>query len=127
MELKMAKKACSSFNSTDSVVFKRLTLDSINNIKENILNERTKLELQKYDKEEKEDIKNYGLKSRSLSTVSKAPNKDLEAGKILPRKYLNNFPLVLAGVPVEELDDYYKADYVSFITLFDAFVVIYMP
>jgi hypothetical protein len=126
------------------IVFKKLTPESINNIRENILNEKTRLEIEKNEASNNEKEKsnnntiagsqisdthqkqrkyvkslNVNTGDRSIaSTASKGPNKDFEAGKILPKKYKNQFPQSLAGCPIEEVDDYYKTDYVNYFILF---------
>ncbi len=118
------------------IVFKKLTLESINSIRENILNEKTRLEIENnedsndekeksnnnntnigsqisYTQKQRKNVKSINVGERSIaSIISKAPNKDFEAGKILPKKYKNQFPLSLAGCPIEEVDEYYKTDYV---------------
>ena len=118
------------------IVFKKLTLESINNIRENILNEKARLEIENNEESNDEKEKsnntvsqtsnnlkqrknvkslNVNIGERSIASIaSKAPNKDFEAGKILPKKYKNQFPQSLAGCPIEEVDEYYKTDYVRF-------------
>jgi hypothetical protein len=76
------------------------------------LNEKAKLEIEKFEAEQETATKSSKDKS-SVSVQCKAPNKDFEAGKFLPKKYFNKFPLSLAGVPIEEVDDFYKTDYVK--------------
>jgi hypothetical protein len=113
---------------SNQIVFKKLTLESINNIKENILNEKTRLEIEKSEaainKNSEEETSNHVSKAKNVKSLSVkegsnastpfilTPNKDFEAGKILPKKYRNQFPQALAGRPIEEVDEFYKTDYV---------------
>lgn len=36
------------------------------------------------------------------------PNKELSVGRILPEVLHNRFPDELIGVPIEDIDDYYR-------------------
>ncbi|CAF1639120.1 unnamed protein product [Rotaria magnacalcarata] len=40
------------------------------------------------------------------------PNKELAVGRTLPRLLQNKFPVELIGKPIEEIDSYYRAEYI---------------
>lgn len=42
------------------------------------------------------------------------PSKEFMAGNTLPSAYKNKLPVELIGKPMEEIDEYYKNDYVIF-------------
>lgn len=45
----------------------------------------------------------------------RVPNKQLAVGQTLPRVLQNKFPDGLIGKPIEEIDDYYRAEHVCII------------
>jgi len=45
----------------------------------------------------------------------RAPNKELAVGQTLPRVLQNKFPAELIGKPIEEIDYYYRTEYVCII------------
>jgi hypothetical protein len=104
--------------------FRKLTAKSIEEIDERIRVERTRLEIEKTDAgfELSDAAKQHSHKKTASgkhkpngknAVKKKVPDKDFEAGSKLPSKYKKLFPKELFGVPIEELDDFYKTDYVT--------------
>jgi hypothetical protein len=44
--------------------------------------------------------------------LKRKPNKELAVGQTLPRTLQTKFPAELIGKPIEEIDWYYRAEYV---------------
>ncbi len=101
-----------------NIVFKKLSKQSIRNIHERVLNEKSRLEIERVEKE----IANQNVpkNKRSKSKRGKAnekevlvePNKDFFVGNTLPHRYHNLFPDELHGYPIEEVDPFWKNEYV---------------
>ena len=47
--------------------------------------------------------------------LKRVPNKELAVGQKLPRVLQNKFPDELIGKPIEEIDWYYRTEYVCII------------
>ncbi|RMZ93884.1 sodium channel para isoform X6 [Brachionus plicatilis] len=95
------------FNQDDQF-FKEFTFSSIQKIKENMKNERIRLEIEKNDIEmDDSDCKNDRSREKT-----RHPDKDFQADEKLPRKYRFLFPKNIFGKPLEELDEFYKCEYV---------------
>ena len=99
---------------------KLFTPESTNRIYEIILNEKNNKKLQtKQDKKQSfldYLLKLFGIRNKTDKNIScvweKKPEKRLEVGKKLPKIYHKLIKPELLGVPLEELDDYYKNDHV---------------
>ncbi|CAF0790610.1 unnamed protein product [Brachionus calyciflorus] len=98
-----------NFSQIDQI-FNRFSLNSLQKIKANIENERTRKEIEQNDLDWEDSIP----KIRSLNSKLNLPNKEFVAGQNLPKKYRFLFPKELFGKPIEEMDDFYKCDYVIF-------------
>lgn len=89
-------------------LFKELTFHSIQKIKENKKNEKIRLEIEKTDFEmDDSEYKNTRIREKKQNL-----NKDFQAGKRLPKKYRFLLPKKFFGKPLEELDEFYKCEYV---------------
>jgi voltage-gated sodium channel type II alpha len=102
----------------DKQLFKKLTPKSISKINERLDNIRLQKALEN-------DCLNPTLsnfkfkKNKNLISNQKnviKPSKDFETGNKLSKKYKRTFPPKLTGLPLEEIDDYFKNDYV-FLTI----------
>ena len=101
-----------------SGTLKKFTSESKKHIKERILNEKSQCDL--YEIESNGCFNNTFKTTTSSKTaemleelnLNKKPEKYLEAGKKLPKKYSTHFTHSLSGIPLEEIDDYYKNDHV---------------
>ena len=105
-------------------MLKKFTSASKKRINELILNEKCHKELGKNNENEKSLLQKLlhstskqkrpdkDDESNESNYDIKKPDKLLEAGKKLPKKFARNFTRDLIGVPLEEIDDYYKSDHV---------------
>ena len=115
------------------VVFKRLEPEALEVIRERHDEEEARLMVEKAealrielaDKENKENKSRAKLKKEKkqreidAEANKRKPNPEFEAGKNLPLRCSDHFPVKkLAGTPLEELDDFYKTDYVSLNLIF---------
>jgi hypothetical protein len=95
-----------------SIVFREFTHESLERI-------------ERYRQEEAErivserlihDDDNVNKSSKDEQTGHKRmPNKELADGEKLPRVLQNKFPAKLIGKPIEEIDYYYRSEYVCII------------
>ena len=108
-----------------SIAFKKLTKQSIRDIHERILNEKLKVEIN--DSEKKQNDNNIEENSSSRKTSKNKhekqgpilePNKDFIVGNNLPNRYHHLFPENFYGVPIEEIDPYWKNKYVTTLKIF---------
>ncbi len=100
-----------------SIVFREFTHESLQRIEryrqeeaERIASER--LERQKIDED------NHGVDKSSKDEPTghkRVPNKELAIGEKLPRLLQTKFPDELIGKPIEEIDWYYRTEYVRII------------
>lgn len=92
----------------DDKFFKKFTFDSWKKIKQNIDRERIRVEI------EKNDIEMNGSDYVKSKNRPEKPcfDKELQVGKKLPKKYRFLFPKNNFGQPLEDLDEYYKYEYV---------------
>ncbi len=106
-------------------VFNEFSLESLRKINEQILNEKSKAEIEKQEKEEKEiekakeeqnkrHRKAKGKSPEKEIDPSSIPNKDFEVGKELSKRFRASFPEHLFGVPIEDIDPFYQKQYVEF-------------
>ena len=102
-----------------SIVFREFTHESLRRIErcrqeeaERIASER--LQRQTICEDENED-RHSTKKSSKYQPIGpkRIPNKELAVGEILPKILQNRFPSELIGRPIEEIDSYYRTDYVS--------------
>jgi DNA gyrase/topoisomerase IV subunit B len=109
---------------SENFLLKELTSESKKRINELILNEKLCQELEKngegaegllqkiFNKTRKSEKEASNIVEESNEPEKLKPDKLLEAGKKLPKKYARHFPSYLRGVPLEEIDDFYKNDHV---------------
>ena len=100
-----------------SIVFKKLSKQSIRNIHERILNEKSRLEIERVEKEiatqnEPKSKRSKSIKGKNEKEVLNEPNKDFLVGNTLPHRYHHLFPEELHGCVIEEVDPFWKNDYV---------------
>jgi len=108
-----------TFSTRKNIKIVQFSQDSIKNIKERVFNEKTRIEIEKIDasiedlnKKSKNILKLKQNKNKELR-VNRNPDKDFETGSTLPKIYHNLIHSDLYGVPIEEIDDFYKNDYVK--------------
>ena len=104
----------------NSIVFREFTPDSVRRIEhyrqeeaERIASER----LQRQTIREDDDHDSRHSSSRKSSKhdsfgPKRMPNKELAVGQTLPRVLQTKFPAELIGKPIEEIDWYYRTEYV---------------
>lgn len=113
--IQMANKNNNTLTSGKQVVFKELTINSISSIREKIANEKARIEIEKAgeDLDENPNTKKSKKQKNAAKSSPKVPDKDFELGQKLSRKYQQLFPKELFGKPIEEVDEFYKCEYVS--------------
>lgn len=94
------------------VDFKKFTRESIKAINDRILNEKMQQEIETDESIKEVSRKKYFEKEKSITCLNREANKDLDIGKKLPRGLKNLFPRSLFGIPIEEIDEFYKNDYI---------------
>jgi hypothetical protein len=101
-----------------SIVFREFTPESLRRIEryrqeeaERIASERLEREIACADDNDKRRHVNNPSKKESTGP-RRVPNKELAVGQKLPRILENKFPAELIGKPIEEIDRYYRAEYV---------------
>lgn len=100
--------------SNKNVTFKEFTVESVQRIRERIVNENTRIEIEKADADFEENKPARGQTSiKNVKKNLKFADKDFEVGKKLSRKYKHLYPKNLFGRPIEEVDDFYKREYVT--------------
>ena len=122
-----------TFSSRKNIKIVEFSHDSIKNIKERIFNEKTRIDIEKIDA----SLEDLNKKSKNLLKIRKKKkkevkvvrysDKDFETGSKLPKIYHHLMHSDLYGVPIEEIDDFYKNDYVKFNEFFSyGFVKIFL-
>jgi hypothetical protein len=112
-------------NANARLLFKPFTANSINRISELRENEAVRLDAQEAidELEEEQQLKKPGLaglkqqifkskKKRKIQSDIK-PSKEFLTGNSLQNNLKTSFPPELIGKPIEEIDEYYKYEYVS--------------
>jgi hypothetical protein len=97
----------------NSIVFREFTHESLERIEHYREEETERLERQKIFNDDN-DEHNKSLKDKTLGS-KRVPNKELAVGQTLPRVLQNKFPAELIGKPIEEIDYYYRGEYVCII------------
>lgn len=100
----------------DSIVFREFTPESLRRIEryrqedaERIASER--LQRQTIREDNNQDSRKRSVQHEKIN-VKGTPNKELAAGQTLPRALQTKFPAELIGKPIEEIDWYYRTEYV---------------
>ena len=79
------------------------------------------VEIEKAEKEvanQNEPSTSKRAKGRGKKEVAPEPNKDFFIGNHLPHRFHHTFPKNLHGCPIEEVDSYWKNDYVYYFRLY---------
>lgn len=95
----------------NSIVFREFTPESLRRIERYRQEEAERLASERLQRQTiRDDCETYnGFKvSPKLQ-----PNKELAVGQILPRALQTKFPAELIGKPIEEIDWYYRTEYVN--------------
>jgi len=104
-----------------SIVFQEFTHESLKRIKRYREEEAERLACEELEGQTIRDDNNDKRRSRNKSSKDeaidpkRAPNKELAVGQTLPRVLQNKFPAELIGKPIEEIDYYYRTEYVCII------------
>ena len=100
----------------DSIVFREFTPESLRRIEryrqeeaERIASERLQRQIIHEDESDSQHAK------KKSSGPKRMPNKELAVGQTLPRLLQTKFPAELIGKPIEEIDWYYRTEYVGFL------------
>ncbi|CAF1269012.1 unnamed protein product [Rotaria sordida] len=101
-----------------SIVFREFTQESLQRIKhyrqeeaEQIVSKQLQLQTIYEDDTNKKLHLNKLSKDKSIES-NRTPNKELAVGQTLPRVLQHRFPSELIGKPIEEIDSYYRTQYV---------------
>ena len=99
----------------NSIVFREFTPDSYRRI-DRFRHEEA--ERQASDRLQRQTIRadegeQYNAMRKPLKSNGRKPNKELAVGQILPRALQTKFPAELIGKPIEEIDWYYRTEYVG--------------
>ncbi|CAF4227068.1 unnamed protein product, partial [Rotaria magnacalcarata] len=98
----------------NSIVFREFTQESFQRIEQYRQEETERIGFEKLQREttQKDDINDmYHLNKSSKNEPNRAPNKELAVGQTLPRVLQHRFPPELIGIPIEEIDSYYRTEY----------------
>ena len=98
----------------NSIVFREFTQESI----KRIANERSKQQTIGDDHTKEQSDANKQSEDKRIAYKPK-PDKELAVGEKLPQILQRKFPLELIGKPIEEIDHYYRTEYVCIIFLKD--------
>jgi hypothetical protein len=104
-----------------SIVFREFTPESIRRIEryrqeeaERVASDRLQRQTIHEDGTERYNSMNKPSKHEH-SGPKRKPNKELAVGQTLPRTLQTKFPAELIGKPIEEIDWYYRTEYVYII------------
>ncbi|CAF4218965.1 unnamed protein product [Rotaria socialis] len=101
-----------------SIVFREFTQESFQRIEKyrQEETERIAVEILQRETTQKDDINGMHHLNKSSKNEpnqsNRAPNKELAVGQTLPRVLQHRFPPELIGIPIEEIDSYYRKEYV---------------
>jgi hypothetical protein len=99
----------------NSIVFREFTHESLQRI-ERYRQEEAERQIISEDDNDKRHCTNRLSKDKPID-LKRVPNKELAVGQTLPRVLQNKFPDELIGKPIEEIDSYYRGEYVWIIFL----------
>ncbi|CAF4705492.1 unnamed protein product [Rotaria sp. Silwood1] len=101
-----------------SIVFREFTQESFQRIEryrqeeaERIASERLERQTIREEDNDKRHCMNNSTKDEANGPKQR-PNKELAVGQKLPRLLQNKFPTELIGKPIEEIDSYYRTEYI---------------
>ncbi|CAF0997674.1 unnamed protein product [Rotaria sordida] len=102
----------------NSIVFREFTPESLHRIEryrqeeaERLASDRLQRQIIREDDSEQYNSMKKSPKYEKLNSKRK-PNKELAVGQTLPRALQTKFPAELIGKPIEEIDWYYRTEYV---------------
>lgn len=104
-----------------SIVFREFTPESLHRIERYRQEEAERIASERLQRqtirEDGGDQHGAGKKSAKFEPVSpkRKPNKELAVGQTLPRVLQHKFPAELIGKPIEEIDSYYRTEYVRIV------------
>ncbi|CAF1586722.1 unnamed protein product, partial [Adineta ricciae] len=102
----------------NSIVFREFTPESLHRIERYRQEEAERLASDRLQRQtiHEDDSEQYKSMKRSSkdeqSSFKDKPNKELAVGQTLPRSLQTKFPAELIGKPIEEIDWYYRTEYV---------------
>jgi hypothetical protein len=98
----------------NSIVFREFSPDSFHRTERYRQEEAERLASDRLQRQtiREDDSEQYIKKHEQLITKRK-PNKELAVGQTLPRALQTKFPAELIGKPIEEIDWYYRTEYVD--------------
>jgi hypothetical protein len=102
----------------NSIVFREFTPESLRRIERYRQEEAERLASDRLQRQtiREDDNEQYTSMKKSLKNdqfnVKRKPNKELAVGQTLPRILQTKFPAELIGKPIEEIDWYYRTEYV---------------
>jgi len=100
-----------------SIVFREFTHESRRRIENYRQEEAERIASRQIIPEGDNDTRRCMSKSSKDETIGpkRVPNKELTVGQTLPRVLQNKFPTELIGKPIEDIDPYYRGEYVCII------------
>ena len=105
----------------NSIVFREFSPESSHRIEryrqeeaERLASDRLQRQIIREDDSEQYNSMKKSPKYEKLHSKRK-PNKELAVGQTLPRALQTKFPAELIGKPIEEIDWYYRTEYVCII------------
>jgi hypothetical protein len=107
----------------NSIVFREFTPESFRRIERYRQEEAERIASEQLEQQtihEDDNDKRHSLKRSSKDELNSPkrmpkPNKELAVGQTLPRVLQTKFPAELIGKPIEEIDWYYRTEYVCII------------
>ena len=105
----------------NSIVFREFTPESLRRIERYRQEEAERLASERLQRQiiREDDIEQYHSMKKSSKHEQigpkRMPNKELAVGQTLPRTLQTKFPAELIGKPIEEIDWYYRTEYVCII------------
>jgi hypothetical protein len=102
----------------NSIVFREFTSESLRRIERYRQEEAERLASDRLQRQTIHEDDNEQYTSMKISSkhdqfnLKRKPNKELAVGQTLPRVLQTKFPAELIGKPIEEIDWYYRTEYV---------------
>ena len=99
----------------NSIVFREFTPESFRRIERYRQEEAERIASERLQQQTIFEDNHPKKKNRAKHAKSKSrgmPNKELAVGQTLPRALQTKFPAELIGKPIEEIDWYYRTEYV---------------
>ena len=99
----------------NSIVFREFTPESIKRIEQHRREEAERIAAEQSERQTTNDDKHSSKRKSSKDQpmgFKRMPNKELAVGQRLPRVLQHKFPAELIGKPIEDIDSYYRTEYV---------------